>query len=248
MNDLQKAMLELKINRTLTRLEAQHHASKPIWADMKPHHVLPYVYALIVSRQLGLGHLSSGEMLQKLPVLSIGLTAQETLYLFEHLVFSYPTGFAENPWNNSNATLEHIRGLPTAVRWGGRTDPDETLTVFRGVSCYSEESAGQRLFRPLWSTWRLQALSCCITWLIDHPKTTPLLSEAKIKLRDVIAILNPSRYPQAVEVVADLRGLYDFRVDAPSEADLTLARNQLHRLAQPPSKNPGIRRDFLKIF
>jgi hypothetical protein len=248
MTPLQRTMLELKLNPTATRLEANYHAAKPMWDDVKPTHIVPYAYALIALRKLFGGLLTQAEMLEKLPVLSIGLTLQETLYLFEHLVFAHPTGYSKNPWPQSHATLEFIKTLPTRVRWGGKENPEEILTVYRGVSCHSEETAGERIFRPLWSTWRLQALSCAIGWVTDHPGTVPLLCQAKIKLKDVIAILQPSRYRRAVEVVADLRGLYDFQVTRPSEQDLSLARDQLLRLVHPPSKNPGIRRDFLKIF
>jgi hypothetical protein len=215
MTELQKAMIMAKLSPSLLRIQAGSMAKQVNAERVKERHRFAYAYAVLAAKKLGV---EDHDMLKRLPEVSLGLEPQETLNLFEFLIFSYGTGWCKNPWLGLDATLAYIGKLPASTRWRGETNLDAELTLWRGVSADSVETAMERHLRPLWSTWKAQSLACCIDWLADYQDkgNIPVLAKAVIKHKDIFAILNPSKDPRALEVVIDVTKLYALEISVPS--------------------------------
>lgn len=235
MKNLQKAMLKGRLDTALLRTQAQQMATKAKTEGVKPRHSFPYAYAFLAVKKLFPNTPNSEvTMFQQFETVTTGLTSAEKLGLFEFLIFSFGTGFNKNPWQGLEATFKDIQSLPNTLRWRGESDPEAELTLYRGVAAHDEASATERHLRPLWSTWKVQALVCCISWLDDYPNATPVLARASIKYRDIVAITNPGKHPEALEVVINPKKLYNLEVSFPT---LEVIEAALAEALIPPVKN-----------
>jgi hypothetical protein len=231
MNELTKAMLTAKLSPSLLRTRATEMVNRANTEGMKERHRFPYAYAVLAAKKLGV---ADHEMLKRLPEVSLGLESQEALNLFEFLIFTFGTGWCKNPWIGLETTLAYVSSLPHTLRWRGNDDPQKELTLYRGVSADSMETAIERHLRPLWSSWKTQSLVCCIDWLSDHDKNNiPLLAKATIRYQDVYAVLNPSKDIRALEVVINVDKLYNLEISMPSLEEIEGAVKEAQ---SPPSQ------------
>jgi hypothetical protein len=216
MTELQKTMLTAKLNPPLLRMQAQQIVSQAK-DDMKPEHRFVLAYMILAVKRL---YPDSKDAflttLQNFEAVTLGFGPQEKLSAFEYCVYAKGTGFNKNPWLAQGATLAHIQTLPHTLRWRGETNPKAELVVWRGVAARNETEAQERHLRLLWSNSKEVALTCCGAWLLDYPGNTPVLAKAKIKHKDIVAILNPSKDERHLEIVLDCNGLYDLQIFFPT--------------------------------
>jgi hypothetical protein len=207
--------LELILQPTLLRQAAKAVARRVVGDDYTTHSFC-YTYMQLSGDRLFGKRLNEAALLTNFKRVTHGLQPDEILAALEVLVYMAPMGTKTSPWRLE--LLEFIKTLPTETRWQGETNPEKELTIYRAVMVDSQESAVNRILRPLWAVERRRAIRCLHIWWSVHTQGKPVLAVAKVAFKHIYTLLNPTQKESNLEVLLDLNGLKNLEIsDVPLE-------------------------------